>query len=67
MARRYDEWPGQNYEGSSARGAIKAWVKHGVCLEKSWKHTQHGIQFMTDPVIAEAMQAPGGAYYRIRP
>lgn len=67
LARRYDEWPGQDYEGSSARGAIKAWVKHGVCLEKSWKHTQHGIQFMTGPVIAEAMLAPGGAYYRIRP
>jgi hypothetical protein len=67
LARRYDEWPGEAYEGSSARGAIKAWVKHGVCLETSWKHTQHGIQHMTDPVIAEAMQAPGGAYYRIRP
>lgn len=67
LARRYDEWPGEAYEGSSARGAIKAWVKHGVCRETSWKHTQHGIQHMTDAVIAEAMQAPGGAYYRIRP
>lgn len=67
LARRYDEWPGEAYEGSSARGAIKAWVKHGVCLESSWEHTQHGIHHMTDPVIAEAMQAPGGAYYRIRP
>jgi hypothetical protein len=67
LARRYDEWPGEAYEGSSARGAIKAWVKHGVCLETSWKHTQHGIRHMTDAVIAEAMQAPGGAYYRIRP
>src|SRR5712671_2383608 len=23
MARRYDEWPGEGYEGSSARGAMK--------------------------------------------
>src|SRR5690606_20325628 len=23
MAKRYDEWPGEDYEGSSARGAIK--------------------------------------------
>lgn len=67
LARRYDEWPGEAYEGSSARGAIKAWIKHGVCRETSWRHTQHGIQHMTDAVIAEAMQAPGGAYYRIRP
>jgi len=67
LARRYDEWPGEAYEGSSARGAIKAWVKHGVCLESSWQNDQHGIHHMTDPVIAEAMQAPGGAYYRIAP
>ena len=31
MARRYDEWPGENYDGSSARGAMKGWHKHGVC------------------------------------
>ena len=31
MARRYDEWPGVKYEGSSARGAMKGWVTLGVC------------------------------------
>ncbi|MBT9541334.1 C1 family peptidase [Thiobacillus sp.] len=67
LARRYDEWPGQDYDGSSARGAIKAWAKHGVCAESSWTYTQQGIQHMTDQVIAEAKLAPGGAYYRIRP
>jgi hypothetical protein len=67
LARRYDEWPGQDYDGSSARGAIKAWAKHGVCAERSWTNTQHGIQYMSDQVIAEAKLAPGGAYYRIRP
>ena len=36
MARRYDEWPGEKYEGSSARGAMKGWHKHGVCSEKHW-------------------------------
>ena len=25
MARRYDEWPGETYEGSSCRGAMKGW------------------------------------------
>lgn len=29
MARRYGEWPGENYEGSSARGAMKGWHQHG--------------------------------------
>ena len=31
MAKRYDEWPGEDYDGSSARGAMKGWHKHGVC------------------------------------
>jgi hypothetical protein len=34
MARRYDEWPGENYEGSSARGAIKGW-RTGSALRQS--------------------------------
>ena len=38
MARRYDEWPGENYEGSSARGAMKGWHKHGVCSETLWPY-----------------------------
>lgn len=67
LARRYDEWPGEAYEGSSARGGIKAWAKHGVCLRASWKDNQHGITHMNDAVIQQAMAAPGGAYYRIRP
>jgi hypothetical protein len=67
LARRYDEWPGEAYEGSSARGGIKAWAKHGVCLRSSWQDDQHGITHMNDAVIKQAMAAPGGAYYRIRP
>lgn len=67
LARRYDEWPGEAYEGSSARGAIKAWVKHGVCLRSSWKDDQHGLTHLSDAIIRQAMAAPGGAYYRIRP
>ena len=30
MARKYDEWPGEHYEGSSARGGMKGWMAHGV-------------------------------------
>lgn len=67
LARRYDEWPGEAYDGSSARGAIKGWAKHGVCLRASWADTQHGLAHMSDAVIREALDVPGGAYYRIRP
>lgn len=35
MARLYDEWEGEDYQGSSCRGAMKGWHRHGVCTEKS--------------------------------
>ena len=38
MARRYDEWPGEKYSGSSARGAMKGWHKHGVCSRAHWTY-----------------------------
>lgn len=36
FARRYDEYAGENYEGSSCRGALKGWFNHGVCLADDW-------------------------------
>lgn len=65
MARRYDEWPGEGYDGSSARGAMKGWVSHGVCNEASWPATRHGAKFLTPAVATEAQDTPGGAYYRV--
>ena len=39
MARRYDEFPGAIEEdtGSSLRGAMKGWYKHGVCRADLWR------------------------------
>ena len=34
----YDEWPGEDYDGSSCRGALKAWHKHGVCSDDMWPY-----------------------------
>lgn len=65
MARRYDEWPGDDYEGSSARGAIKGWVAHGVSTRSSWPDTLHGHGNLTDPIAEESRGTPGGAYYRV--
>src|SRR5262245_40348702 len=63
MARRYDEWPGENYEGSSARGAMKGWVAHGVCANTSW--AKHDSVPLTEALGREAQLTPGGAYYRV--
>ncbi len=64
LARFYDEWPGEDYEGSSCRGAVKAWHKHGVCLERLW---QYGKRFTKpkDGWEEDAAGRPLGVYYRI--
>lgn len=62
MAKRYDEWPGEEYEGSSARGAMKGWHKHGVCGKQIW--TDAGGSF-NDKIAADAIGRPLGAYFRV--
>lgn len=65
LARRYDEWPGEQYEGSSARGAMKAWVRHGVCRDTTWSPHLKGPDKFTDAIAQESLRAPGGAFYRV--
>ncbi|HEX7889418.1 MAG TPA: C1 family peptidase [Ramlibacter sp.] len=68
MARRYDEWPGEDYSGSSARGAMKGWHKHGVCGETEWTsghRTRKGAGRLNDARTADALRRPLGAYLRV--
>lgn len=65
LARRYDEWPGEDYSGSSARGAMKGWDRHGVCTQELWPDNLHGPQHLDKNRIDEAIKTPGGAYYRV--
>ncbi|MDP9191008.1 MAG: C1 family peptidase [Acidobacteriota bacterium] len=66
MAKRYDEWPGENYSGSSARGAMKGWHKHGVCSEDFWPYDPaRPDRRFTTKRAGEAANRPLGAYYRV--
>ncbi|MEO5812331.1 MAG: C1 family peptidase [Rhodanobacter sp.] len=68
LARRYDEWPGENYSGSSARGAMKGWHKHGVCSEAAfpYKPTKKSDPLgLTDARTSDALGRPLGAYFRV--
>lgn len=65
LARRYDEWPGEQYEGSSARGAMKAWERHGVCLRTDWPDEMHGPSHLSSKIAEKSRLTPGGAYYRV--
>lgn len=65
LARRYDEWPGEKYEGSSARGAMKGWERHGVCRRELWPNDWHGPQHFNQAMAEQAVLTPGGTYYRV--
>jgi hypothetical protein len=65
MARRYDEWPGEDYEGSSARGAMKGWARHGVCLDSDWPMKLTGPDHLSPEIAERARRIPGGAFYRV--
>ncbi len=64
LARRYDEWPGEDYEGSSARGAVKGWHKHGVCAARLWPRRRNRGR-LTAEIARDAGRRPLGAYYRV--
>ena len=66
MARRYDEWPGEAYEGSSARGAMKGWHKHGICADTRWPYKPAKSNGgLTEEKTSDALKRPLGAYYRV--
>lgn len=69
LARFYDEWPGENYDGSSCRGALKAWHKHGVCSEELWPYRDASgeVKFIQpkNGWDEDALLRRLGVYYRI--
>lgn len=71
IGRRYDEWKGEDYEGTSLRGAMKGWHKHGVTTEKLWPYMARRRgkwvpdREFTPERARDALRRPIGAYYRI--
>jgi hypothetical protein len=68
MARRYDEFPGSSKDtGSSLRGAMKAWYKHGVCRLDLWESLEMppAAPVPEKDWWQEAAHRPLGAYYRV--
>ncbi len=65
FARRYDEYEGENYEGSSCRGALKGWFHHGVCLETFWQYDQGPNRLPRPGWDLDAQEQTLGVYYRI--
>jgi len=70
MARRYDEFPGAVEDGgSSCRGAMKGWYKHGAAASALWTREKMPPPAKTPEKDwwQDAARRPLGAYYRVDP
>ncbi|WP_179957575.1 C1 family peptidase [Exilibacterium tricleocarpae] len=67
MARKFDEWPGDEYAGSSCRGAIRGWQNMGVCTDREWPYEENRPGDLTRSRAVSARFNKPGAYYRLRP
>lgn len=65
MARKHDEWPGEQYSGSSCRGAIKGFGEMGVCRESYWPYRDDRPGELTVKAAKDARANTIGAYYRL--
>lgn len=66
MAKKHDEWPGEDYVGSSCRGAVRGWKNMGVCAEGDWPYSSEQPGELTIPRAMAARSHVLGAYYRMR-
>ena len=67
MAKKHGEWPGEDYAGSSCRGAIRGWKNMGVCSEGAWCYSTTDPGELTIERAKAARACTVGAYYRLRP
>ncbi|MBN1516629.1 C1 family peptidase [Candidatus Sumerlaeota bacterium] len=68
LAQLHDEWPGEDYEGSSIKGAILGWANMGVCQEDLWpSDDRHKNEELTIQRAKDARHHTIGAYYRLEP
>lgn len=65
LARRHDEYEGENYDGSTCRGALKGWFNHGVCLEEDWPYAPEKSNPARYGFAERAAQQTLGVYYRV--
>ncbi len=65
MALRYDEWAGEDDEGSSCRGAIKGWYNMGVCREELYPYSTGPKPKWSVAAAKDARNNTIGAYFRM--
>jgi len=67
MAKKFDRWEGEDYAGSSCRGAIRGWYSMGVCSEEKAPYVASEKDWSLS--LEQALDARAttlGAYYRVK-
>jgi hypothetical protein len=67
LARRYDEFEGEEDAGSSLRGAFKGWFHHGVALADEWPDLDSDPDVDEPEFSKRCRERPLGAFYRVNP
>lgn len=67
FARYFDEYEGEDYNGSSCRGALKGWHYNGVCRETKWPYMAGEDAVPLSGWDSDALEQTLGVYYRIDP
>ncbi len=66
MARLYDGVADPDHKGSTPRGALKGWHKHGVCGWNAWPYQADVLdRELTAARAADAVLRPLGGYHRV--
>jgi len=65
FAQRFDEYEGEDYSGSSCRGALKGWYYNGVCLKPFWTYKAGTKTRPKSGWDSDAIEQTLGVYYRI--
>ncbi len=66
MAKKYDEWKGEEYSGSSCRGAIRGWHSMGACSDQLAPYVASQKDWaLTVKQAKDARATTIGAYYRV--
>jgi pimeloyl-ACP methyl ester carboxylesterase len=66
QAQEFDEWEGDDYQGSSCRGAVRGWHSMGVCAEDEapYRVGEKNWELSVDQA-KDARKTTVGAYYRV--
>src|SRR5205085_9272877 len=60
-----DEFPGEDDAGSSLRGVLKGWWRHGVALDSEWPEMDTHFDLGDKKLVVSCRRRPLGAYYRV--